>query len=338
MKNEIIDLVIQRIVKDNGENWAMNIHAFDWVPGVGLYGIYRAWQYTGRKDYKVFLEKWVDQHLREAYSQKTVNSTAPMSTVLSLYEENNREEYLKVCVDIAEYIVNEAPRTREGGFEHTVTEDVPGFKEQIWADTLFMVCIFLARLGKATGEMKYLMEAGKQLEIHHQVLKDKSTGLFYHGWNCEQKHWMSGALWARANAWITASTVEILDLLPKDYEGRERLIKSLLEQVNALKEMQHSDGMFGTLLDHADTYGESSATAGIAYGIKRGIASGYLPKEYREVWEKAEKAVMGKINGLGEVEDVSTGTPVMPTLEDYKKIELCPTLYGQGLALLLLCS
>jgi len=44
------------------------------------------------------------------------------------------------------------------------------------------------------------------------------------------------------------------------------------------------------------------------------------------------------ISTSGEVLGVSGGTPVMPKLEDYKTIQRYPSLYGQGLVLLLLCK
>lgn len=337
-KIELIDKIISRTLDQEDQAWGMDINHFDWVPGVGLYGIYRAWKHTGNQKYSNLLTAWAAKHKEEAYAVKTVNSTAPMSTLLGLYQDAGSAEYLKICVDIAEYIVKEAPRTREGGLEHTVTEKVPGFSEQIWADTLFMVCIFLSRLGRITENKDYSEEAARQLAIHHKVLKDQKTGLFYHGWNCEKMDWMSGALWARANAWITVSTVEMLEELPGAFEGRQEILNSLLQQVEALKKVQRANGMFGTLLDHPDAYDETSATAGFAYGIKRGVKKGYIPEEYLEISRRAEEGVVGKINLQGEVEGVSTGTPIMPSLQDYKRIPLRPTLYGQGLALLMLCE
>ena len=338
-KQALIESIVLRMINPDNKEWGMNIHCFDWVPGVGLNGVYYAWKYTGDRRYWDALESWAQEHLKEAYTLKTVNSTAPMSTILSLYEENGNQEYLKVCTDIADYILREAPRTREGGLEHTVTEKVPGFNEQLWADTLFMVGIFLAKMGKITGNYAYTEEAAKQLVIHHKVLKDKKSGLFYHGWNCEQQNWMSAVRWGRANAWITVSTVEMLEMLPDEFEGRDEVITSLVEQVAELKYVQRNNGMFGTVLDDPDAYGETSATAGIAAGIKKGIKLGYIPKEYHIIAEKAEKAVVERINENGEVMEVSYGTPIMASAEEYRTIpNHLPVLYGQALALMMLCQ
>lgn len=322
----------------NSPGWALNMSYWDWMPGVAIYGIYRAWRHAGRIEYNQYIKEWIDRLKNKAYGLKTVNATAPLTVVLGLYEETGNEEYLTICTSIADWIINKAPRTREGGLEHTVNEADAGFSEQIWADTLFMACIFLARLGRITRNQDYSNEAAKQLVIHHKLLKDKKTGLFYHGWNCESGNWMSGALWGRANAWIIASTVEMLEELPEHFEGREEVISSMNEQVKALEQFQRPNGMFGTLLDCVDSYDETSATAGIAYGIKRGIRKGYLEAISSCIYEKAEEAVIKTINDKGEVEGVSAGTPVMPSLEDYKLRPRLPILYGQGLALLMLCE
>jgi unsaturated rhamnogalacturonyl hydrolase len=51
---------------------------------------------------------------------------------------------------------------------------------------------------------------------------------------------------------------------------------------------------------------------------------------------KAMEGVITKINPEGAVEGVSGGTPIMPTIEAYGKLTRYPTLYGQGLTLLML--
>ena len=51
---------------------------------------------------------------------------------------------------------------------------------------------------------------------------------------------------------------------------------------------------------------------------------------------KALEGVITKIHPDGAVEGVSGGTPIMPTKDAYGKLTCYPTLYGQGLTLLML--
>lgn len=331
---QAIEKIADRVINGHDTEWNMNIESFDWVPGVGLYGIYQAYQKTGEKRYLDFLIGWTERHLQEAYKQITVNSVAPLLTVSYLYEETKNPKYLKVCTDLAEYVSNEAPRTVDGGLEHTVTEDVEGFSDQVWADTLFMVCIFMANMGRLTGEKKYSEFAIEQLCIHHRLLTD-GNGLYFHGYNGAQKNHMSSVRWGRANAWIIYSTMQILSLTG-EFKEREEICKYVQAHVKRLSECQRADGGFGTVIDNEKSYVEISATAGIIAGIKLVVGSGIVDKKYQTVYEKGCTAILNSIAEDGSVQSVSTGTPVMESEEAYLNIPCTPTLYGQGLVIVAL--
>lgn len=328
--------IADRITDFHDNDWAMDIEHFDWVPGVGLYGLYHAYKKTGRQKYYEYLISWTERHLNEAYTQKTVNSTAPLLTVVELYNETKESKYLRVCREIADYVLTDAPRTADGGLEHTVTEPVLGFSDQVWADTLIMVCIFMARMGEITGERKYTDFAVEQLIIHHKLLSD-GTGLYYHGYNGAQKNHMSAVRWGRANAWILYATSEIIKIIG-DFKEKDDLIKFVQNHVKALKAVQRADGGFGTILNDHDSYTEISATAGIIAGIKNSLNYGLIKSEYEIMYKKGIEAVKQAIAEDGSVKGVSTGTPVLPSAEDYKAVPCCTALYGQGLAIIALAA
>jgi unsaturated rhamnogalacturonyl hydrolase len=331
--------IARRIMRGDPKDNHMDIDDWNWGSGVGMYGLARFWRRTGDTECLAFLNSWIRRHREDAATMRTVNHTAPILAFFELHELPGNEDYLDTCRQTADWLVSGATRTRDGGYEHTVNADGSHlFPEQMWADTLFMACIFLARMGRGLGDARYINEAARQLLVHHQILKDKNTGLFYHGWDCLARNWKSGALWGRANAWITASTVEMLEILPPSFEGRDFVLGSLRDQVAALSSHQRANGLFGTLLDDPSAYDETSCAAGISYGVRRGIKAGFLDESHMAMAEKAGRAVLSKINSEGEVGGVSGGTPIMPTLADYKTIEIRPALYGQALALLMLCE
>jgi unsaturated rhamnogalacturonyl hydrolase len=68
----------------------------------------------------------------------------------------------------------------------------------------------------------------------------------------------------------------------------------------------------------------------------KAVRLGMLEPGYMANALKAMKGVITKINAEGAVEGVSGGTPIMPTIDAYGKLTCYPTLYGQGLTLLLL--
>jgi unsaturated rhamnogalacturonyl hydrolase len=64
------------------------------------------------------------------------------------------------------------------------------------------------------------------------------------------------------------------------------------------------------------------------------VRKGYLPRSYEAVGLKAALAVRSKINDAGELTQVSFGTPVFNTLQEYKDIPLTSMPFGQAMALL----
>lgn len=227
--------------------------------------------------------------------------------------------------------------TREGGLEHTVTEAVPGFSEQIWADTLFMVCIFLTKYGVYTEQQEYVDFALNQLIIHHRLLFDEKEKLHYHGWNCEAKNHMSGIYWGRANAWIIYSSMELLEIIG-DFEGRAEIEEYVKKHVEGLYKVQQDNGGFNTVLNDNTSYIEMSATSGIIAGIKKAIRNNIISDKYDKMCDKGIFLLKASVKTNGEVDYVSTGTPIMPDADAYKAIPIRATMYGQGLAVIALAE
>ncbi|MBI3368788.1 MAG: glycoside hydrolase family 88 protein, partial [Burkholderiales bacterium] len=106
--------------------------------------------------------------------------------------------------------------------------------------------------------------------------------------------------------------------------------------VRALQRLQAPSGLWRTLLDDETSYEEAAASAGFAYGILKAVRKGYLPAEFEALGRRAARAVRAHINADGELTQVSFGTPVFDTLQQYKDIPLTAMPFGQAMALLAL--
>mgnify|MGYP000704016478 CR=1 FL=1 len=117
---------------------------------------------------------------------------------------------------------------------------------------------------------------------------------------------------------------------------KDFLLGVLTAQVNALLPLQAKSGAWRTLLDDPTSYEETSATAGIGYGLLKGYRLGLGTPAWREAGLKAVRFVMDNIDDSGTVLNVSYGTRMGHDLQFYRDIPIQPTGYGQALSILCL--
>lgn len=341
MKKEEIGALIEKVANRLGYMDEANsidpkdVYHWEWHQGVGLYGMYRYYQETGKREILDGIIHWYEKNIQDGLPAKNVNSTCPLYTLTYIYEETGEEKYWSLCEEWAEWVMHGLAKTEEGIFQHTVKNGEN--KEQVWDDTLFMAVLFLARMGVMKKKPQYIEETVYQFLAHLKYLTDTKTGLLFHGWTFDGRHNFSRARWARGNCWLTAVIVDYLDIIPDLQPGVKRfLLEALRGQVRALEACQRADGMWHTLLDDPTSYVETSATAGFGYGILKGVRKGYLPEAYEETGLRAVQAVIDHIAENGDVTQVSYGTGMGATLQDYRDIPIRLQPFGQALTVMLL--
>lgn len=312
----------------------LTLDTWEWPQGVALYAMCKL--YIKTKDNKIlaFLRSWYNKKLAEGLPGRNVNTTAPMLGLAVLYELSGEKSYLQPISDWAQWVMNDMQRTPEGGLQHITTHSENS--GQLWDDTLFMTVLFLYRAGLVLRRKEYCEEAKYQFLLHIKYLHAPHNALWYHGFTFLGRHHFAGAFWARGNGWFTAGAVDFLEMIEQD-SVYQFILRTWQEQCEALAKLQDgSTGLWHTLLDHEDSYLETSASAAIAYGLKKGLRLGLLKDSLSAAAENAANGVLGNIGSDGLVRGVSYGTPMGDTLEFYKEIPVCPTAYGQGLAFLML--
>ena len=309
-------------------------HGFEWTQGVGLYGMYKVWEMTGDEKAWSIMTKWFEERFKEGSPSRNINTVAPFLTLAYLFERTGNRSYLPYLEVWGEWVYSSLPRTEENGFQHIVYNSVN--HQQLWDDTLMMSVLPLAKIGLLLNRPHYVEEAKRQFMVHIKYLADRKTGLWFHGWTFDGRHNFAGALWGRGNSWVTIVIPEFIELLDlaKDDALRLFLIDTLEAQVSALARVQAPSGLWRTILNDETSYEEAAASAGFAYGILKAVRKGYLGKEYEAMGIKAAKAVRDKISPEGELTQVSFGTPVFDTIQEYKDIPLTSMPFGQAMALL----
>jgi unsaturated rhamnogalacturonyl hydrolase len=319
---------------------------WEWTHGIGLYGIWNYFMLTKDPTIKNRVVSWFDKRFASGVQvDKNINTMSPMLTLASVYEESRDENYLPVLEEWAEWAMYAANRTECGGLQHD-TYQGPS-PQQLWDDTLMMTVMPLAKIGILLNRTEYIEESKAQFVLHCKYLFDPETGAFFHGWTFAGNHNFARARWARGNSWLTIAIPDFIELLD-DAEAddeiktvRGRLLGILEAQLDFLvKTQDQATGFWHTLLDHddEDSYLESSATAGFAYGILKATRLGLCPEakagRYLEMAEAAVQGVLSNIDENGELQKTSFGTPMGSDLDFYRKIAITPMPYGQAMAIM----
>jgi len=312
----------------------IDIENWEWPQGVGMYGMYKYYKELGETSYRDFLISWYDRNIKKGLPEKNVNTMCPMLTLAFLAEETGRKDYLDLCSEWAQWVMEEMPRTEGGGIQHIVSGEEN--HNQVWIDTLFMTVLFLAKMGLLINRPDYIEEAKFQFLFHIKYLADRDSGFWFHGWTFDGRHNFAKALWARGNCWYTIASVELIEMLGLEGAIKRYLLNTLEFQVQALQKTQDASGGWHTLLDDPDSYLEASAVAGFGYGILKAVRLGLIDKKYKEIGVKALNYLIDNVAEDGEVQNVSYGTGMGKTLDAYRVIPICPMTYGQSLALLIL--
>lgn len=340
-----LNLVADRMMtlKNNGmeEKFPISlidIDCWEWPQGVGIFGLYKYYSVSGKKEILDFLIQWFDDRIDEGILERNVNTTAPMLTLACLYEMTGKESYLNFIEDWCDWMMKDKKLIRTGDecFQHMITGN-PNDGE-ILIDTIFMSVLFLAKAGKLLKRQEYIDEANYQIMLHIKYLLNKNVGLFYHGFNFNRNNNYGEVMWGRGNSWYTVAVMELIEMTELDESVKRYFLTVYKNQVKALKKYSCKEtGLWHTVIDDDTSYIEISASAAFLCGMMHGVRIGILPREeYDALIQKALQHLIQYIEEDGTVKNVSYGTPIGENKEFYKEIPCCPMTYGQALMILAL--
>jgi len=324
-------------------NRDFGIETWDWPQGVGLYGMEQLQNYYGDARYDSFFEEWLNNNRSKGFPSANINTTAPYNMLLALEQRTKNKQYKKMCLERAQWLVNELPKTAEGGFWHVTTDlfDKNGVilnENQLWIDTLFMAVLFLAKAGVTYKKKAWIDESINQILIHIKYLYDKQARLLHHGWSFDRNDNFGGIFWARGNSWFTYGILQLLAIL-EDYlpEGLKVYLRNTFcTQLNELVHLQAESGLLLTVLTDVKSYQEVSGSALFTAGLFKAMRMKILDESYLGFADKALKAVIENIDQDGTILNVSAGTAIGLNAQHYQDIIIAPMPYGQAMVILAL--
>jgi len=196
-----------------------------------------------------------------------------------------------------------------------------------WIDDMYMITAVQVQAYRATGDKKYLDRAAKTMVAYLDKLQ-QPNGLFFHAPDAQ-------FYWSRGNGWQAAGMSELLLSLPKDHPMRPRIVEGYNKMMTSLLKYQGEDGLWRQLLDHPESWAETSGSGMFAFAMVTGVKNGWLDKRtYGPAARKAWLGLVKHIDEKGNISDVCEGTNKGFTVQYYMdRKRLTGDLHGQAASL-----
>ncbi|HEU5078893.1 MAG TPA: glycoside hydrolase family 88 protein [Opitutaceae bacterium] len=318
--------------------------SYEW--GVTYSGMLAAAAATGDKRYTHFVDerltaiaavaaKWKDQPLPErnfrdggrSYQIRSVLKPSALddcgamgAAMIRASRAGIHSEQLRPWIDnYLDWISHGQYRFADG----TLARNRP-MKDALWLDDLYMSVPALSQMGVLTGDGKYFDDAARQIRQFAERMFVPEKGLWRHGWiQAMTPH--PAFFWGRANGWAIIAMAELLDVLPENHPDREKILSLYRAQAAALAALQDKEGRWHQLLDHNDTYHETSASTMFVYAIAHGVNKGWLdPLAYVPMLSLGWNSVAQQVNAQGQVENtcIGTGMAFDPAFYAYRPVSV----------------
>ena len=314
--------------------------SWSYSQGFVLWGFIRLYEYTRRVDFRDYVLAYCDKHVSDdgviaRFTGQSLDSILPGSVIVWAYLETGKEKYRKASRQVrAAY--DTYPRNPDGGHWHNRRA-----KGQMWVDGVFMSLMFLARYGKYIAEGQERKncydECVRQMKLIFLHCRKDTSGLLYHAWcdmeaaDTDKPRWASPVngcspeVWSEGLGWYAMALVEVLDLLPEGYPGREDLEDQLRLLCRDLLKVQANNGLFCQVVDRPKAPRNFFDTSGSAMFLHTFVRARQLKlingEEVNSAIERGYRGVLSKCvqgaDGTVHVLDACDGLGVQNCYDDY---------------------
>jgi rhamnogalacturonyl hydrolase YesR len=241
-----------------------------------------------------------------------VDNTVFGAVPFELYILTKQKRYLDLGLKMAD--AQWASPTPEGLTDQT----------RYWIDDMYMITIVQMQAYRATGDKKYMDRAALEMATYLDKLQ-QPNGLFYHAPDVP-------FYWGRGDGWVAAGMAEVLSDLPKDHPQHARILAGYLKMMQALLANQDKDGMWHQLIDHPESYPETSSTGMFTFAMATGVKKGWLDaKVYGPAARKGWLALVSYLEPNADIRNVCRGTNKTNDLQFYlDRPRITGDLHGQA--------
>ena len=217
---------------------------------------------------------------------------------LQIYMETKDPKYLQIGQGIAD-------KQWEDPLPDGLTKQT-----RFWIDDMFMVTAVQLQAYRATGDKKYLDHAANEMVAYLDKLQ-QPNGLFYHAPDVP-------FFWGRGDGWVAVGMAEMLRSMPDNDPRRARILKSYRLMMDTLLKYQDKDGLWHQLIDHPESWVETSSTGMFTFAMITGVKNGWLDaKQYAPAARKAWIGLTTYLEPNGDIRNVCEGTNKKNDLQYY---------------------
>ncbi|HEV7605705.1 MAG TPA: glycoside hydrolase family 88 protein [Steroidobacteraceae bacterium] len=179
-----------------------------------------------------------------------------------------------------------------------------------WIDDMYMITALQLQAYRATADTKYLERAALEMDAYLLKLQ-QPNGLFFHA--PDVKYY-----WGRGDGWVAAGMADLLRDLPAKHRLHKSILAAYKKMMAALLANQAPSGMWRQIIDHPESWEESSSSAMFTFAFVTGVTNGWLPEEtYGPAARKAWIALVGYLTPEGDLREVCVGTGKKDSLQYY---------------------
>ncbi len=309
--------------------WPFRLWAFG--EAIALEGVLAAAKELGRADYRQHVAALCLASIGSGVGNSYDHHPAGAGAFLDLYAETGDERFLAAVRAVIE-LHERMPRNPRGAL--LVRAHHPGWRHQIWVDSMDVIGPLFARYAEVTGEQNRYEQA-LALTLAHARLLQSDNGLFSHGFDTYAGR--NGHFWARGNGWALLGMVETLIRSPASTAGWAELSERLDALLAALLRSQRPSGLWSTVVDRDESYEETTLAAMVVAGIAAAGKAGLVDADkFVRLIASAHAAVVAHVGHDGVLDRVSEATPV-GQFSTYATRPFGSFPWGQGPLLLMLC-
>ena len=235
--------------------------------------------------------------------------------VARMYQQKPERKNLLAMQQMRKQLQQQPRTTEDGVFWHKAI-----YSYQVWLDGIFMGLPYYAltasMLQPPHEARKVYDDAVQQVITTYRRTLDPQTGLNRHAWDeTHEMFWadpqtgLSQHCWGRAQGWYTMALIELLDVLPENYERRQEVVELLKKDLTAVIQWQDpTSGVWYQVMDAPEREGnylESTCSSMFAYALLKASRKGYVDSTFREAGVKAYRGILNHFIRVNEDETIS---------------------------------